>query len=126
MAFSITPCFKFITALQGFHVYGNTVNWKQYNGQEIVFKCELNNKHDKFAVCGKAMLPGKIASVIVGHVPKEISRYFRFAIQKGAKVSAIVVNTERLRFRDFDYDEDCLGKRKEYSNSSRKSVKSEL
>ena len=40
------------------------------------------------------MLPGKIASVIVGHVPKEISGYIWFAIQKGAKVSAIVVNTE--------------------------------
>ena len=71
MALSITHCFEFITALRGFHVYGNTMNWKPYNGKEIVFKCELNNKHDEFAVCGKAMLPGKIASVIVVYVPKE-------------------------------------------------------
>ena len=34
------------------------------------------------------MLPRKID-------PQEISRYIWFAIQKGAKVSAIVVNTER-------------------------------
>ena len=51
MALSIAHCFEFIIALRGYHVYVNAVNWKPYNGQEIVFKCELNNKHDKFAVC---------------------------------------------------------------------------
>ena len=48
--------------------------------------------NDKFAVCGKALLPGKIAPVVVGHVAKELSIHIWFAIQKGAKVSAVVDN----------------------------------
>ena len=48
--------------------------------------------HNKFAVCGKALLPGKIAPVVVGHVTKELSRHIWFAIQKGAKVSTVVDN----------------------------------
>ena len=47
---------------------------------------------NKFAVCGKALLPGKIAPVVVGHVTKELSRHIWFPIQKGAKVSTVVDN----------------------------------
>ena len=50
--------------------------------------------HEKFAVSGKALLPGKVAPVVVGHVTKELSRHIWFAIQKGAKVSAVVDNTK--------------------------------
>ena len=49
--------------------------------------------HDKYAVCGKALLPGKIAPVVVGRVAKELSRLIWFAVQKETKVSAIVDNT---------------------------------
>ena len=87
-----TDCFTFTTALHGFHVYHNTVNWNLYIGQDVSFKCELDNMNDKFAVCGKALLPGKIAPVVVGHVARELSRHIWFAIQKGAKVSAVVDN----------------------------------
>ena len=89
-----TDCFTFITALRGFHVYHKTVNWIPYIGQDLSFKCELNNMHDKFTVCGKALLPGKIAYVVVGHVAKELSRHTWFTLQKGAKVSAVVDNTK--------------------------------
>ena len=50
--------------------------------------------HDKFTVCGKALLPGKIAPVVAGHVAKELSRQIWFGIQNGAKVSAVVDNTK--------------------------------
>ena len=69
MATSLTHCFNFITTvLRGFHVYHNTVNWSPFDGQEVAFKCEFNDPYDKFAGCGKAILPGKIAPVVVGHV----------------------------------------------------------
>ena len=87
-----TDCFNFIAALRGFHVYHDTVNWNLYIGQDLRFKCELNNIRDKFAVCGKALLPEKIAPVVAGLVAKELSRHIWFAIQKGAKVSAVVDN----------------------------------
>ena len=41
--------------------------------------------HNKFAVCGKALLPGKIAPVVVGHVTKELSRHIWFAIYESVK-----------------------------------------
>ena len=78
-----TDFFTFITALRGFHVYHNNMNWNSYIGEDLSFKCKLNNMHDKFAVYGKALLPGKIAPVVVGHVAKELSGHIWFAIQKG-------------------------------------------
>ena len=60
----------------------------------LSFKCDVDNIHDKFAACGKALLSGKVAPVVVGHIPRESSRYIRFAIQKGAKVSAVVGSTK--------------------------------
>ena len=50
--------------------------------------------HDKFTVCGKALLPGKIAPVVAGHIAKELSRQIWFGIQNGAKVSVVVDNTK--------------------------------
>ena len=86
----VNYCFSFITDLHSFHVYRNTVSWNPCIGQEIYFKCELNSTHDKCAVRSKAMLPWKIAPAVFGHVPKELSKHIWFAIQKGAKASAIV------------------------------------
>ena len=89
-----TDCVIFITVLHGFHVYHNTVNWNPYIGQNLCFKWESNNMHDKFAICGKALLPGKIVPLVVWHFAKELSRHIWFTIQKGAKVSAVVDNTK--------------------------------
>ena len=89
--------FNFITALRSFHVYHNTVNWNPYARQEIAFKCEFNNPYDKFAVCGKGMLPGKIVPVVIGHAPKKIPRFFWFAKQKGVKLLTVVDNTQVKR-----------------------------
>ena len=82
--------YEFFTALRGFHVYSNTVNWRQYVGQKITFKREHNNPHDRFVVAAKTMLKGKIASVTVDHVPRELARYVWYAIMEGAKFEAVV------------------------------------
>ena len=68
-----TDCFTFITALRGFQVYHNIVNWNPYIGDQLSVKCKLNNMHDKFYVCSKALLPGKFAPFVVGHVTRELS-----------------------------------------------------
>ena len=49
----MTDTFEFFNGLKGFHVYCNTVNWFPYVGQNIILKCEYNNKHDRFGVVGK-------------------------------------------------------------------------
>ena len=94
MASAVTHCYQFTTALRGFHVYYNTVNWKPFVGQKLTFNCERNNPHDKFAVCGKTILPGKLVNSVVGHVPREIAWYIWFALQKGATLSATVVDSK--------------------------------
>ena len=51
-----------------------------------------------FALSDSAILPGKIAPVVVGHASKILSRYIWFTTQKGAKVSAIVDRNESENF----------------------------
>ena len=44
----------------------------------------------RFAVAGKTKLPGKLCAVVVGHVPREISRHVWYAIREGAEFSGMV------------------------------------
>ena len=53
---------------------------------------EKGNVHDDFAVAGNAKLPGKLIAEVVGHVPLELSRYFWFAIESGARFTARVIS----------------------------------
>ena len=39
------------------------------------------------------MLPGTLVASIVGHIPKEISRYTRHIVEHGASVDAFVLAT---------------------------------
>ena len=41
--------------------------------QEITFKQE-KDKHDRFAVVGRTILPGTLFPATVGHIPIELSR----------------------------------------------------
>ena len=84
----MTLIYEFTTALRGFHVY--RCEWKPYLNQPIEFKRELDNPYDRFAVAGKAKLPGKLCPVIVGHVPREMSRHIWYAIREGAEFSGVV------------------------------------
>ena len=44
-------------------------------------------------MAGKIMLPGTLVASIVGHIPKEISRYTRYIVKHGASVDAFVLAT---------------------------------
>ena len=61
-------------------------------GQQLTLHRELHNVYDRFAVVGKTLLPGKLAPLTVGHVPREISRYIWYALQYGAMITAEVKN----------------------------------
>ena len=62
---TLTNCFSIITALRGFHVFHNGVNSNLRIGKEISCKCELNNEQEMFALSDSAILPGKIAPVLL-------------------------------------------------------------
>ena len=65
-------------------------------GQKVIFKREHNNPHDKFAVSGKVTMKGKIGLIVVGHVPRELSRYTWYAIQEWARFVAEVYNEKAM------------------------------
>ena len=67
--------FCFTTGLRGFHVCSTTKGWKPYLQEKITFKREHDNVPDRFAASGLATLRGRLAPVVVGHIPRELSRY---------------------------------------------------
>ena len=80
-------CEDFLTGLRGYQVYRNI--WKPYVGQNISFRQERDNKYDRFAGCGLVKIPGKIELTIVGHIPREISRYVWYAMEEGANIGGM-------------------------------------
>lgn len=87
--------FCFLTGLRGFHVYSTTKGWKPYLQEKITFKREHDNVHDRFAVSGLATLRGRLAPVVVGHIPRELSRYVWYALEKGAKFTGeVLINSK--------------------------------
>jgi hypothetical protein len=82
--------YDFFSGLRGYHEYRNF--WKPYVGQIITFAQEKNNKYDRYAVSGSARIPGKIGRVVVGHIPRELSRYIWYALEDEAIVSGKVIS----------------------------------
>ena len=56
---------------------------------------EHRNPHDKFVVAGRVLLPGTLNPSIVGHVPREISRYIWYAMHHCAKITGKVRSDKR-------------------------------
>ena len=83
--------FKFLCGLRAFHVYSD--KWKPRIGERISIVHEKRNIHDINVRAGKKTLPGTLVPSIIGHLPKEISRYTRYIIEHGAQVYAFVIST---------------------------------
>ena len=92
MATPASDFFNFKMGLRGFHFYKETENRHPYTGQTIHFRREINNEADRFAVAGLVRLDGRVGRVTVGHVPRELSRYFWHAILHGCTFSASIAN----------------------------------
>ena len=68
------PCgTNFPVVWEVFHVYCNI--WKPKLNEKINITHERGNIYDPNAMAGKIMLPGTLVASIVGHIPKETSRY---------------------------------------------------
>ena len=83
--------FKFLCGLRGLYMYSD--KWKPRIGERISIVHEKRNIHDINAMAGKKTLPGTLAPSIIGHLPKEISRYTRYIIEHGAQVCAFFIST---------------------------------
>ena len=78
----VTGTFDFITGLRSFHVYRDI--WEPSVNQFIYFKQERNNRYHRFALAGMTKLPGTLAESIVGHMPRELSCFIWYVIERGA------------------------------------------
>ena len=45
------------------------------NKKRLQLKRKMNNEHDEFAVAGRVIMRGKFGWIVVGHIPRELSRY---------------------------------------------------
>ena len=88
--------FEFYSGLRGYHVYKNSADWKPYEKEKVALKREENNKHDKFTVAGRVTMRGRFGWIIVGHIPREVSRYVWYSILEGAKYEVEVFKKEPI------------------------------
>ena len=87
--------FSFLCGLRGYHEYCSV--WTPTIGEELVAKNEADNIHDRYAIAAFKLLPGTIRPSIVGHLPREISRFTYYVIIHGGRVSYQVTDAHRRR-----------------------------
>ena len=85
--------FQIACASRGFHVYREL--WKPKLGQKLNVDQEIGNLHDPFAISLGAKIAGKLTDFeIVGHIPREISRFCHYFINYGGKLEARVTGVK--------------------------------
>ena len=92
---SLVLNFAFPCGLRGFHVYKELWNPKLNEKLETIH--EENNPHDRYAVAVIRKTVSRLRPVVVGHLPREISRFTRFIILRGATVKVKVSDTKYRR-----------------------------
>lgn len=80
---------QFYCGLRGYHIY--KAIWSPRNHELLVAKQETNNPHDQYAIAAYKQ------ESVVGHLPKEISRFTWFIIRHGAAVTVKVVDVRQRR-----------------------------
>ena len=80
---------KFNLVIRGYHVYQDV--WKAKLGDELIFKCDMTNRFDKYAV--KAVFNHSV----VGHVPRDISKVCFYFIKGGGTIQGKVIGKRQNR-----------------------------
>ena len=65
--------------------------------EELLVRQEQDNTHDRYAIACLKKLPGNLHETVVGHFPKEISRFTYYILLRGVRLSAKVVDTQHRR-----------------------------
>lgn len=76
--------YEIASSVRGYHVY--RTNWLPFIGECLSTALEYNNPADKFAV---AVCKG---DVIVGHVPREMSKVVHFFVKHGGSANIIITD----------------------------------
>ena len=86
-------------AARGWHVYGKTVWRNPQKGEQLVAENEKNRTAldiDPYAVAWMLKRKYKLTADIVGHVPREISRFVWFFFTHSGKMEATVLQIRPL------------------------------
>ena len=84
--------FSFLCGLRGYHEYRSI--WTPSIGEELGAK---NKSHNVHAIAALKLLPGTIRPSVVGHLPREISRFTYYIIIHGGRVSCQVMDVHHRR-----------------------------
>ena len=95
MSDSLKIRFVFLCGSRGYHEY-RTI-WTPTLHEVLGAKQEPGNAYDRFAITCTKRLPSRLTESVVGHLPKEVSRYTYYIILHGAKVTATVMDTHHRR-----------------------------
>ena len=87
--------FSFLCGIRGYHEY--RVRWVPALNEVLSTKREIHNRHDCYAIAVMKRLPGSLSDSVVGHLPREISRYTYYIIVHGASVSCKVIDVHHRR-----------------------------
>ena len=88
--------FKILCASRGYHVYREI--WRPKTDQSLIILPEKNNLHDPYSMGFFTRIPGKITNkTLVGHIPREISRFCLYFTKYGGVLSATVRETKFRR-----------------------------
>ena len=80
---------RFLCGLRGYHEYCH--EWTPVQNEVLCVQQERRNPHDYYAIAAIKQ------QQVVGHLPKEISRFTWFIINRGAAVSVKVVDINYRR-----------------------------
>ena len=87
--------YSFLCGLRGYLVYKEI--WKPEVGEIMSCIYERNNPVDRYAIAATKLLPGRLSNVTIDHLPREISRFTRFFISRGADVFVTVRDSHHRR-----------------------------
>lgn len=80
-------------ASRGWHIYQKTTWPNPQKGQEVFAVKEKNQDalaSDPYAIAWKRLAAGKIAAEVVGHLPREVSRFVHFFLERGGSLTGTV------------------------------------
>lgn len=86
---------SFSCGLRGYHEYRSI--WTPTLHEVLAVRHEPNNSYDRYAIACMKKLPSRLVESVVGHFPKEISRFTYYILRYGARVTAKVVDTHHRR-----------------------------
>ena len=87
--------YSFCCGIRGYHEYKS--RWVPVLHEVLPVKHESGNSHSIHAIAIKKRLPGILVASVVGHLPREISRFTYFIIAHGAKVSCKIMDVHHRR-----------------------------